>query len=181
MKIQIDDIPLEGLEISFDGSKNLLGNSLDSIKLPSELDVNPNGLGLIRIDRNVEEIMISGNIDISVVMPCSRCLVKFESSIPVNLDLKVRQCVKLNADYDQKLELSEDEILIVNKEIDLSEIIAQELSLNIPMKPLCKTDCPGLCPECGSILGSESCSCSHESISDPRWEKLAALKSLFNN
>ncbi|MDQ1285740.1 MAG: hypothetical protein QG663_1158 [Thermodesulfobacteriota bacterium] len=180
MKIRIDDIPPEGLEIDFDGSENLLGNWLESIKL-SDLDVNPNGRGHIRIDRNDEEIMISGDVEISAVMLCSRCLVRFDSSIPVSVDMKVKQGAKVDKDYEQQLELGEDEILILNKEIDLSELIAQELSLSIPMKPLCKNDCPGLCPECGSIIGSEGCSCSHESSSDPRWEKLAALKSRFNN
>jgi uncharacterized protein len=181
MKIQIDDIPPEGLEFNFDGSVNLMGNSLESIKLPPDLDVNPNGLGQIRIDQNHGEIVILGNLEISAMMQCSRCLVKFYSSIPVTIDIKVKQGASVEKHYEQELEIKEDEILILEKEIDLSEIIAQELSLSIPMKPLCRDDCPGLCPECGSIIGTEGCLCSHGSSSDPRWEKLAALKSRFNN
>ena len=45
----------------------------------------------------------------------------------------------------------------------------------LPMKPLCKPDCKGLCPSCGKDLNLGACGCTHETI-DPRWEALKALK-----
>lgn len=181
MKIHIDDIPPEGLDIVFNRSSNVLGSWLEKIRINPDVEVSPCATGEVRIDRNLDKITISGSVEIPCKMFCSRCLVKFDYSVPVIIELTARQSAYMDKDYEQELDLEEDEILILNKEIDLSELIAQELSLSIPMKPLCKDDCPGLCPKCGSIIGSEGCSCPRNSISDPRWEKLETLKSRFNN
>ena len=45
----------------------------------------------------------------------------------------------------------------------------------VPMKPLCREDCQGLCPECGKDLNLGPCAGAHETV-DPRWEALRALK-----
>jgi uncharacterized protein len=52
----------------------------------------------------------------------------------------------------------------------------QELLLEVPMKPLCREDCAGLCPRCGALLGSDHCTCTAESAGDSRWAALARLK-----
>jgi len=60
-------------------------------------------------------------------------------------------------------------------EIDLSDVIREGLILTLPMKPLCRPDCKGLCPVCGCDLNSRQCSCVPQSL-DPR---LAVLKDFF--
>ncbi len=52
----------------------------------------------------------------------------------------------------------------------------EQLELNIPMKPLCRPDCKGLCPTCGADRNETACSCE-EPTADSRWAALAALKS----
>jgi uncharacterized protein len=59
-------------------------------------------------------------------------------------------------------------------QIDLGELIAEQLQLAMPMKPLCSEGCKGLCAQCGTNLNAGACNCSQE-WTDPR---LAALKAL---
>jgi len=61
--------------------------------------------------------------------------------------------------------------------IDLSPLVREYMLLDIPIKPLCSTDCKGLCPVCGENLNETQCGHTTESI-DPR---LAVLKSLLEN
>lgn len=57
-------------------------------------------------------------------------------------------------------------------EINLAALLWQELMLALPIKVLCKSDCKGICPECGKNLNQEKCTCELE-ILDPR---MAALR-----
>ena len=58
--------------------------------------------------------------------------------------------------------------------LDLTEAIRQYALLAIPMKPLCRRDCAGLCPSCGSNLNQASCNCPAEPV-DPRLSALGKL------
>jgi uncharacterized protein len=59
---------------------------------------------------------------------------------------------------------------------DVAEILVKELMLELPMKPLCSEECPGLCAQCGRIKSSPDCTCSDEQGVDPRWQTLEDLK-----
>jgi hypothetical protein len=58
---------------------------------------------------------------------------------------------------------------------DLSEIAAEQIYLGLPLKPVCKNDCRGLCPVCGVNRNLEECACVGEEI-DPRLAPLLAFK-----
>ena len=62
-------------------------------------------------------------------------------------------------------------------EIDLGELMREQFYLALPMKPLCRPDCKGLCPQCGTSLNTDTCQC------EPRWEdpRLAGLKALMSD
>jgi uncharacterized protein len=60
--------------------------------------------------------------------------------------------------------------------LETDPILLEQLQLNVPMKPLCRPDCQGLCPVCGADRNETACSCE-EPTADSRWGALAALKS----
>ena len=60
------------------------------------------------------------------------------------------------------------------EKIDLEPVFREQFVLAVPFAPLCREDCKGLCPHCGTNLNLEQCSCS-EPMEDPRW---AALKEI---
>ncbi len=47
--------------------------------------------------------------------------------------------------------------------------------LSLPTRILCRPDCKGLCPTCGSNLNEGTCDCTHETV-DTRWAALAELR-----
>ena len=58
--------------------------------------------------------------------------------------------------------------------IDIDELIMTDVTLEIPFQLLCREDCKGLCPVCGSDLNEKTCNCTQKQI-DPRLEKLKML------
>lgn len=120
-------------------------------------------------------VEVEGTLNCTVELPCSRCLRPVEQCLELPLVLSFsRQSPQVSA-LDEEYELSEDEVgLIVfdGDTIDLRSPIEQELIMALPQHPLCRDDCPGLCPVCGVDLNQQQCDCS-----SPQFHgALAALK-----
>ncbi|NLX61278.1 MAG: DUF177 domain-containing protein [Tissierellia bacterium] len=100
---------------------------------------------------------------------CGRCLESFIKEGRIILS------GKLEEKNDKNMEEGEGEVIYYSEdELDLQEEILTTIVLALPMKPLCKEACKGICPQCGTNLNIEECNCVIEDI-DPR---LAVLKDL---
>jgi uncharacterized protein len=64
---------------------------------------------------------------------------------------------------------------IVGDELDLAPMVRDAVVLELPLAPLCREDCRGLCPYCGCDRNEELCDC--EAPRDPRWANLDVLRS----
>ena len=60
------------------------------------------------------------------------------------------------------------------EQLDLAPLVHDALLLELPIAPLCRDDCAGLCAACGADLNEEACGCDQVAV-DPRWEALEAL------
>ncbi|MBQ8595558.1 MAG: DUF177 domain-containing protein [Oscillospiraceae bacterium] len=69
---------------------------------------------------------------------------------------------------------NDDYILVPTGMIDMDELVMTDVTLEIPFQLLCREDCKGLCPVCGSDLNEKTCNCNQKQI-DPRLEKLKML------
>src|SRR4029078_12186806 len=108
-------------------------------------------------------------------LPCVRCLESFTWPIDSPFDLRYQPRTE-NAGVGQR-EIEEDDLFTAFYEgqtIDLKQLMREQFYLALPMKPLCREDCRGLCPICGHDVNSNPCGCRSE-WEDPR---LAALKVL---
>jgi uncharacterized protein len=77
-------------------------------------------------------------------------------------------------------EVKEDDLGVsfyTDDAIDLEQIMREQFYLALPMKPLCTSDCQGLCPVCGINRNRETCSCASTWV-DPRFD---ALRNLTKN
>ena len=106
---------------------------------------------------------------------CSRCLEGFRVPVRAPFDLLFLPAASEPASPEQEIE--DDDLgtsYYRDGVIDLADVVREQLSLALPMKPLCQEGCRGLCPECGTNLNSGACDCA------PRWEdpRLAPLKAL---
>ncbi|WP_322795350.1 DUF177 domain-containing protein [Tepidiforma sp.] len=130
---------------------------------------------LIRVPRG---ILVRCDAEVLIEAQCSRCLVPFAYPQELVFEEIYRQQVDLvDGRRIEPIEgEDEDQFLIgLENEIDISEAVRQYTEMAAAMQPLCRPDCPGLCPECGMDLSIESCQCERTPI-DPRWAKLFALQ-----
>jgi len=176
MKIRFDDIPEDGLRLSFSGDEDFLADAVKTISISGDVKIDPHIRGKIDIIRSDEDVLFSGAVVGSMRLRCSRCLSDFTVEKEMNLDLRLRGG-GLAAQFQHSAEQQDADVVFVEaSELDPAELILQELLLDIPMKPLCREECPGLCPKCGALKGSPECKCGDQKEIDRRWEALASLK-----
>ena len=75
---------------------------------------------------------------------------------------------------DERVVGDEEAYLIENDAVDLAPLARDAILLDLPLAPLCREECRGLCPECGIDRNEESCDCS--APIDPRWATLDGLR-----
>jgi uncharacterized protein len=100
------------------------------------------------------EILLQGRLAGQAMLTCSRCLEEYPQNIQVEFETVAKP---------------ED------GDVDLSGEISQAVVLSLPMKPLCREQCRGLCPHCGQNLNEANCRCKPE----PIHPGLAPLKNLI--
>ncbi len=110
-------------------------------------------------------------------LSCQRCLEPLVESVEQPMQLLLVPGAGTPGGGEH--ELSESELGVVevpeDGEVDLRPLLLEQILLNVPMKPLCRAGCKGLCPQCGANLNAGECSCETQEI-DPRWQALAAFK-----
>jgi uncharacterized protein len=176
MKIRIEDIPEEGLELNFSPEQDILSEALETVPKSEGISVDPHIKGNVRISVSGKDVFFIGTVQAVVHLQCSRCLSDFTVDSDTELNLVIRRDDAETPSRDEREGPEADAVLLKGAEIDPGELIVQELLLNLPMKPLCREDCPGLCPQCGALKGSNECSCPDEGPVDSRWKALARLK-----
>ena len=112
---------------------------------------------------------VAGIYAAKLQLTCSRCLSPFE--LPVTGEITTLYGSSVEEETAGELAVHS----FSGDNIDLDEFLLSEISFALPMQPLCKEDCRGLCPECGTNLIYDACSCDKEQI-DTSWEKLAYFK-----
>ena len=124
----------------------------------------------LRVESVSEGVLVSGTLSAPITGECSRCLTPFSERIEVAL-------TELFAYPDSLTEATteEDEVgHVVGDTVDLEQPIIDAVGLELPFSPVCRSDCPGLCPKCGIALATAEPGHHHDEI-DPRWAKLAGM------
>jgi uncharacterized protein len=171
LKVLLEDIPPEGLDLSFSDTK--LGPADLGAQVREILDAPK---AEVHIERTGELVDLRGKYSVRLLLECSRCLEPVE--IEVEGPLRVVYQPQPTGLDGEEIELADDDLEVSfykGEEIDLSLGLYDEVALTIPMAPLCKDDCPGLCPACGKSRLEGDCGCLDKKV-DPRWAKLAKLK-----
>ena len=125
------------------------------------------------IDKDKQQFRLAGSVKTMLELPCSRCLEPFRSPVDAAFDLRYQPHALNTGDGEREIE--EDDLSTAfyeNDEIDLGQLMREQFYLSLPMKPLCRDDCEGLCPACGTNLNRGTCDCTRN-WEDPRF---AALK-----
>ena len=127
------------------------------------------------IFKDNQQFRLAGGVRTTLELLCSRCLEPYTMPVDQQFDLRYQPHASNTGEGEREIE--EDDLTTAfyeNDEIDLGQLMREQFYLALPMKPLCRDDCRGLCPSCGANLNRTTCDCKHE-WEDPR---LAALKGL---
>ncbi|MBA7507361.1 hypothetical protein ES706_06080 [subsurface metagenome] len=114
-------------------------------------------VGLMRTHRG---ILVKGALHTEVEVTCSRCLSLFSRPLALNIEEEYFPIIDVSS--GAPLSLPEEPGCFTIDEhhiLDLTEAMRQYMLLAIPMKPLCREDCAGLCPSCGHNLNEGPCNC----------------------
>ncbi len=126
----------------------------------------------IRIaNRENERLLIQGETDLTVSIPCGRCL----AEVPTDIHIVIDKELMMNGQELSDEEMEETDYLI-GLNLDIDKLIYGEILVNWPVKVLCREDCKGICRVCGMNLNEGNCDCQRTEL-DPR---MAAIQDIFN-
>lgn len=134
------------------------------------------------IHKDQDRFRLVGSVATTLELACSRCLEPF--TLPVNARFDLRYLPQgagqqeASTGEGEEGEVQDDDVSVSfyrDDEIDLADLLREQFYLVLPMKPLCREECQGLCPHCGVNRNVETCQCS------ARWDdpRLSALKALI--
>jgi uncharacterized protein len=129
----------------------------------------------LEIHKDKDRFRLVGTAQTELELSCSRCLEPFRLPFHGTIDVRYLPVSELSAEEDREVDEEDlDTSYYRDDQIDLNELLREQFYLALPMKPLCRDECAGLCPQCGTNLNTDTCQCR------PQWEdpRLAPLREL---
>ena len=134
--------------------------------------------GHVRLSRTNRGLLVHADLRTSIEAECSRCLREIEVPIEIRIDEEALPSIDIHTgapigpepgEADEPLRLTD------HHELDLEAPVREAIQLAEPIAPLCREDCPGLCPTCGERLEDGVHDHPTDDV-DPRLEALRNFK-----
>jgi uncharacterized protein len=139
--------------------------TLPSVRLDEDLMLQ-NLQGTLQLTRSADGLLTQGTFQADTEMECNRCLELFLQ--PLVVDISELMIYPASQAEDPVLGIPETGLF------DLRPLLRESFLVTLPIQPLCKQNCQGLCPLCGNNLNQSSCTHETDEI-DPRMEELKKL------
>jgi len=130
--------------------------------------------GSVVLLRTKDGVLATANLRGDQPERCSRCLRAM--AVPVQINVEEEFIATVDVRTGASLARPDDPeafLITAQQQLDLEEAVRQAWALALPMQPLCRPDCKGLCARCGTDLNESACTCSPEE--DDRWSPLKKL------
>ena len=167
--LTLDEFPEGTTRLALTASADELELSDNHLAFPERVQVS------LSVSRCIDTFTVDGQIRSPLQGECCRCLAAVEQ----RLEIPMRVLFQRKQASEEELEAVADEEYEIlspgTREIDLKDFIRAEIVLELPLRVYCSEDCKGLCPQCGSELNRELCTCEADR-GDPRWAALGGLK-----
>lgn len=127
------------------------------------------------VHKDGTQFRLVGRITTTLGLSCGRCLEDF--TLPVDAAFDLLYLPHAANVGEGEVEVEDDDLntaFYSDERIDLGQLMREQFYLVLPMKPLCRESCRGLCPQCGTNLNHATCSCT-PTWTDPRLDGLRAL------
>jgi uncharacterized protein len=121
-------------------------------------------------------LVLRGQMTAVVNLQCGRCCepLALKLEVPLGDEFSARSAA--GSVDEQTIDIEEPErAAFADNILDLTELVRQNILINLPLQPLCREDCPGICPRCGSNLNAGPCACPSEGAQGP----LSGLRQLL--
>ena len=168
MKFDVTELPEVEKEFSWEVSKGWLQPLFEGEELFRALEPLDVTVKLLRTE---EAVYFRGSARGKVGAVCVRCLE--EGVERLDLSFSGRYQPRGPEDYDEPDEA--DLFFYEGDELDMGDALRENVLLSLPMNPVCREDCLGLCPDCGINQNVSSCRCREEVV-DSRWAALQEIK-----
>ena len=186
MKIPVDRITAAPQHFSFEGNTRWWTDNMPAEKgLPSELD-EPFAIAC-EVHLMGEDLFIAGDLEGAMEFECGRCLARYGHGLRESFRLILESAGdRVPSEPEEAAALSRDGICLGDEiesgwyrgsEVDLSHFFIEVVATALPVVPLCRESCEGLCSKCGADLNTERCSCVQTNPASP-FSVLAELRDL---
>ncbi len=126
--------------------------------------------------KDQDRFRLVGSVQTTFELACSRCLEPFTWPVDAAFDLQYQPKAAYTEHEERAIgEADFSAAYYEDETIDLGQLMAEQLHLSLPMKPLCREECLGLCPQCGTNLNRSTCDCRRD-WEDPRLTALRTFK-----
>lgn len=140
---------------------------------PVELD--------LRLESVLEGVLVTGTAHATAEGECVRCLEPLALTLDADFqemfsypEVDDRGRVIKRSEEAADSEEDEDMLFVEDGLVDLEPVLRDAVVLALPMQPVCREDCPGLCPDCGARLADDPDHHHREAV-DIRWAALQEL------
>jgi len=134
------------------------------------------GEGVLRLTRTNRGIYVTGTVQTAITESCSRCLRDIDLPVEIRVEEEFLPSIDATTGAPVGSDAEPDVARLTDAhEIDLGALLADELSLVEPIAPVCRPDCPGLCPTCGADLAKDPHDHGETHV-DPRLAALVGLR-----
>lgn len=134
--------------------------------------------GHVKLVRTLRGVLVEADLATAARLECGRCLEETTTSLSLHIEEEFIPTIDVNTGFVVPPQSGDDESdfrIDDHHQLDISEAVRQYGLLEIPLQPLCRENCAGLCPTCGANLNDGVCGCQIE-LADPR---LLSLQQLF--
>ncbi len=170
MLVELSQIPVEGLQVSF----------RDAIRLGEDAGVAREGCSVeaeVRLTKTGVGVAARGGFRATLDLVCCRCLEFFALTIADSFEVQYLPSQALAGEDEAELSGAQlDVVPLAEDRIDVDALLRENILLSLPVQPVCRETCRGLCPRCGASLNVGPCGCPPERP-DFRLHALAKLRS----
>jgi uncharacterized protein len=162
--------PVEHLSKTFDPGEVNVGDEFYRVVAPVVFDVDVHKEA---VPKGTDRFRLVGTVRTELELVCSRCLEPYRMPVGADLDLRLLPEGSIPTQVEQEVaEVDLETTYYRDDQVDVNELLREQFYLALPMKPLCRDTCQGLCAVCGVNKNVAVCACA------PVWEdpRLAPLK-----